>query len=75
MWYLYPEITDSYHQRMHRQSQLVHLCKVANINQTSLLCRILYAFGEVFVFIGLNLKRISKNPVTQNGISIFYEYS
>jgi hypothetical protein len=75
MWYLYPEIVASYHQRMHRQSQLIHLCKVANINQTSFLCRTVYTFGEGFVFIGLYLKRISKNPVTQNGISIFYEYS
>jgi hypothetical protein len=75
MWYFYPEIMDSYHQRIHKQAQLIRIRKVANIRQTTLICRILNALGEVFVFVGTTLKRISQKPGTQNGISIFYEYS
>ena len=75
MWYLTPEIMDAYHQRMYKQSQIARICKVANVNQASFLCRILQVLGNMFVFIGLQLKRVSRSPGEHNGVSIFYEYS
>jgi hypothetical protein len=74
MWYSTPELMDSYHQRMHKQSQIVRICKYANIERTSFLCRVIHALGEVFVFVGFELKRISRKPGVQNGVSIFYEH-
>jgi hypothetical protein len=74
MWYSTPEILDSYYQRMHKQSQIVRICKYANLTRTSLLCRVLHALGNVFVLIGIELKRLSRKPGTQNGVSIFYEH-
>ena len=75
MWYSTPELMNSYHQRMLKHSQIIRICKYTNINQSSFLCRILQALGDVFVFIGFELKRLSRNPGSQNGVSIFYEYS
>jgi len=75
MWYSTPEIFDAYHQRMHKQSQITRICRYANNRQTSFLCRILQALGTLFVFIGLELKRMSRTPSNRNGVSIFYEYT
>ena len=64
MWYSTPEIMDAYHQRMY-----------ANVKQASFPCRILLVLGNMFVFTGLELKKMSRTPGEHNGVSIFYEYT
>ena len=75
MLYPTPEIIDLYHQRVYKQSQNARICRYANVKRASFLCRILHAIGILFVFIGLELKRMSRTPAEPNGVSIFYEYS
>ena len=75
MWYLSPEIMDAYHQRVYKQSQIARICRYANVKHTSFLCIIMQALGNMFVFIGLELKRMSRTPGEHHGVSIFYEYT
>jgi len=75
MWYSTPEIMDAYHQRMYKQSQIARICKYANVKQASFPCRILLVLGNMFVFTGLELKKMSRTPGEHNGVSIFYEYT
>lgn len=75
MLYPTPEIIDLYHRRVYKQSHNARICRYAKVKRTSFLCRILHALGNLFVFIGIELKRMSRTPAEPNGVSIFYEYT